>query len=200
MVTTVCMEHHHWSLSGDPISIPALVARCGDQCLHGTSLVPGLGWVVSGVAALLWCCGAVVVLLLSPATAPRQSGDVFSDIHCTGSSRPQPRLGAGSLSTSQGLPVLQLGGGGAAQYNQQQYHHSTITVLYLLRVYEEFCLNAVHADHGRVHKRPLSTAHRSRLVCCMLDTAPPVPPPESCLRLSTVSALSTPQDPDLMAA
>ena len=168
-----------------------LVARCGDQCLHGTSpLVPGLGWVVSGVAALLWCCGGAVVLLLSPATAPRQSGDVFSDIHCTGSSRPQPRLGTGSLSTIQGWPVLQLGGGGAAQYN-----NTTITVdctiFAALRVYEKFCLNAVHADHGRVHKRPLSTAHRERLVCCVLDTAPPVPPPESCLRLSTVSAVST---------
>ena len=124
----ICLHLHHDILSlllpGDPISIPALVARCGDQCLHGSSsLVPGLGWVVSGVAALLWCCGGAVVLLLSPATAPRQSGDVFSDIHCTGSSRPQPRLGAGSLSTSQGWTVLQLGGGGAAQYNQQQYHH-----------------------------------------------------------------------------
>ena len=87
--TSVCMDNHHWSLSGDPISIPALVPRCGDQCLHGSSSlvppppapIPGLGCVVSGVAALLWCCGAVV--LLSPATAPRQSGDVFSDIHCS---------------------------------------------------------------------------------------------------------------------
>ena len=108
---------------------------------------PWLGGEWSGsTAVVLW-------LLLSPATAPRQSGDVFSDIHCTGSSRPQPRLGTGSLSTSQGWPVLLLGGGGAAQYN-----NTTITVLYLLRVHEKFCLNAVHADHGRVHKRPLSTA------------------------------------------
>ena len=142
---------------------------------------------------LWWCCGCCC---LQP---PHPDNQVMYFLTSTAQAAADHShasvLGLYQLSRAE----LQLGGGGAAQYN-----NTTITVdctiFAALRVYEKFCLNAVHADHGRVHKRPLSTAHRERLVCCMLDTAPPVPPPESCLRLSTVSAVSTPQDPDLMAA
>ena len=156
---------------------------------------PWLGgeWSGSTAVVLWWCCGCCC---LQP---PHPDNQVMYFLTSTAQA-------AADHSHASVLGLYQLSRAGpccswvGAELLSTTNNNTTITVLYLLRVYEEFCLNAVHADHGRVHKRPLSTAHRERLVCCVLDTAPPVPPPESCLRLSTVSAVSTPQDPDLMAA
>ena len=136
-----------------PLSAWIIITGPSTTCTHPW---PWLGGEWSGsTAVVLWCC------CLQPPHPDNQVMYFLTSTAALGhytpaAARPQPpRLGTGSLSTIQGWPVLQRVG---AELPSTTNNNTTITVLYLLRVHEKFCLNAVHADHGRVHKRPLSTA------------------------------------------
>ena len=150
---------------------------------------PWLGgeWSGSTAVVLWWCCGCCC---LQP---PHPDNQVMYFLTSTAQA-------AADHSHASVLGLYQLSRAGpcccswvGAELLSTTTNNTTITVLYLLRVYEKFCLNAVHADHGRVHKRPLSTAQSVwsaacwtlRLLCHHLSHVSGCPPCPQCPLLRT---------------
>ena len=107
-------------------------------------------------AVVLWCC------CLQPPHPDNQVMYFLTSTAALGHTTLQQRPDHSRHASVLGLYQLSRAGPCCSRVGAElpstTNNNTTITVLYLLRVHEKFCLNAVHADHGRVHKRPLSTA------------------------------------------